>query len=176
MRPNRPLRGQLAELDARFASFSMVAQRPGRVRTLAAVLAHSGDSWFWLLGLGVLWLAGSAYWKYRAGVLAVGILITALVVLAIKFIVRRSRPEGEWGQIYRRTDPHSFPSGHAARAMMLATLGLGLGPLWFGLFLLAWAPLVALARVSMGVHYLSDVIAGIALGVVMGLLVLSGFR
>jgi undecaprenyl-diphosphatase len=108
--------------------------------------------------------------------MAVGILLTALVVLAIKFIVRRSRPPGEWGGIYRRTDPHSFPSGHAARAMMLATLGLGLGPAWFGLLLLAWAPLVALARVSMGVHYLSDVIAGFALGVLMGLLVLSGFR
>jgi membrane-associated phospholipid phosphatase len=176
MRPNRPLRGQLAELDARFATLSMVAQRPGRVRTLAVILAHSGDSWFWLLGLGALWLAGPAYWKFRAEVMAAGILVTAVVVLAIKFIVRRSRPQGEWGRIYRRTDPHSFPSGHAARAMMLATLGLGLGPGWFGMLLLAWAPLVALARVSMGVHYLSDVIAGIGLGVLMGLLVLSGFR
>lgn len=176
MPPNRPVRGQLAELDARFASLSRVAQRPGKVRTLAAILAHSGDSWFWLLGLGILWLTGPAYWKSRAEVMATGILVTALVVLAIKFIVRRSRPQGEWGQIYRRTDPHSFPSGHAARAMMLATLGLGLGPLWFGLLLLAWAPLVALARVSMGVHYLSDVVAGIALGVLMGLVVFSGFR
>jgi undecaprenyl-diphosphatase len=176
MRPNRPLLGQLAELDARFASFSLVAQRPGILRTLAVILAHSGDSWFWLLGLIALWLASSTDWKYRAEVMAVGILLTALVVLAIKFIVRRSRPPGEWGGIYRRTDPHSFPSGHAARAMMLATLGLGLGPAWFGLLLLAWAPLVALARVSMGVHYLSDVIAGFALGVPMGLLVLSGFR
>jgi undecaprenyl-diphosphatase len=60
--------------------------------------------------------------------------------------------------------------------MMLATLGIGLGPAWFWLLLLVWAPLVALARVSMGVHYLSDVIAGFALGVLMGLLVLSGFR
>jgi undecaprenyl-diphosphatase len=176
MRPDRRLRGQFAELDARFASFSLFAQRPGLVRTLAVILAHSGDSWFWLLGLVALWWLGPVDWKYRAVVMAVGILVTALVVLAIKFLVRRSRPQGDWGRIYRRTDPHSFPSGHAARAMMLATLGLGLGPPWFGLLLLAWAPLVALARVSMGVHYLTDVIAGIFLGVLMGLLVLAGLR
>jgi undecaprenyl-diphosphatase len=175
MRSNRPWREQVAELDDRFASYSSNVQRPGTVRTLAVILAHSGDSWFWLLGLAVLWLAGSAEWKYRAEVMAAGIVITALVVLAIKMIVRRSRPLGEWGRIYRRTDPHSFPSGHAARAMMLATLGLGLGPPWFGPLLLAWAPLVALARVSMGVHYLTDVLAGIILGVVMGALLLTGF-
>ena len=51
-----------------------------------------------------------------------GILILAALVLAIKFLVRRQRPEGEWGAIYRNTDPHSFPSGHAARAVLLAGL------------------------------------------------------
>ena len=28
------------------------------VRRLAALLAHSGDSWFWLLGLALVWLLG----------------------------------------------------------------------------------------------------------------------
>jgi undecaprenyl-diphosphatase len=159
-------------LDARFSALSHAVQRPGLARRLAALLAHSGDSWFWLLGLGLLWLFGDEPWKRRAEVMALSILVTAAIVLAIKFSVRRSRPQGEWGQIYRRTDPHSFPSGHAARAALLATLALGLGPAWFGLLLLAWAPLVALSRASMAVHYLSDVLAGFPLGVVMGVLVL----
>jgi undecaprenyl-diphosphatase len=98
--------------------------------------------------------------------------VTAVVVMAIKFTVRRSRPEGEWGRIYRSTDPHSFPSGHAARAAMLAVLGLGLGPAWLGIALLIWAPLVGLARVVLGVHYPSDVAAGMVLGAVMGGVVL----
>jgi membrane-associated phospholipid phosphatase len=34
---------------------------------------------------------------------------------------------------------------------------------------LVWAPLVALARVAMGVHYLSDIVAGALLGLVVGL-------
>jgi membrane-associated phospholipid phosphatase len=165
------MRRRLLEMDARLSSSSRLADRPGPVRNLAAIFAHSGDSWFWLLGLGLLWLAGDDFWKYRAGVLALGIAITAVMVLAIKFTVRRQRPQGEWGRIYRNADPHSFPSGHAARATMLALLALGLGPAWFGALLLVWAPLVGLARVSMGVHYLSDILAGMALGATLGFLI-----
>jgi len=152
-----------------------IAEKPGPLRTLAAVLAHSGDSWFWLAGLGLLWWLGTDYWKERALTLIISILVTAVVVMIIKFTVRRRRPEGEWGNIYRATDPHSFPSGHAVRAVMLAVVLLGLGPLWLGLVLVIWAPLVGLARVAMGVHYLSDVVAGMVLGLVMGGVVLLIF-
>jgi undecaprenyl-diphosphatase len=160
---------RLLEIDARLTDRMKIAERPGKLRTLAALLAHSGDSWFWLLGLVVLWLAGDNYWKSRAVSLAIGITLTAVVVLTIKFLVRRKRPEGDWGSIYRRTDPHSFPSGHAARAVMLAALALALGPAWLAVVLILWAPFVSLARIAMGLHYLSDVLAGIVLGVIMGL-------
>jgi undecaprenyl-diphosphatase len=159
---------QLMEIDARWSQRLRVAEKPGLLRTLAAILAHSGDSWFWLLGLIVLWLAGDPYWRQRAQVMAISILITAVAVMAIKFTVRRRRPEGEWGAIYRSTDPHSFPSGHAVRAVMLAVLVLGLGPAWLAILLVVWAPLVGLARAAMGVHYLSDVLAGWVLGLLMG--------
>jgi undecaprenyl-diphosphatase len=104
--------------------------------------------------------------------LGIGILLTAIIVMVIKFSVRRSRPEGDWGKIYRSTDPHSFPSGHAARSFMIAVLMLGLGPVWLGLLLLLWAVAVGLARISLGVHYPSDVIAGDFLGVLIGILIL----
>lgn len=159
----------LLELDARWSRRLRVAEKPGGLRTLAAVLAHSGDSWFWLAGLALVWLLGAPYWKSRALALAAAVLVTAVLVMAVKFTVRRRRPEGEWGAIYRSTDPHSFPSGHAARAVMLAVLMFGLGPAWLGALLLVWSPLVALARVAMGVHYLSDVVAGGVVGIVMGI-------
>ncbi|MEK7275899.1 MAG: phosphatase PAP2 family protein [Chloroflexota bacterium] len=41
--------------------------------------------------------------------------------------------------------------------------------------LLIWAPLVALARVAMGVHYLSDILAGAACGAVCGVIVVIAF-
>ena len=163
---------RIQELDDRFTESSQAKEQPGFIRALAVVLAHSGDSWFWLIGLGLLWWLGVDYWKQLALVMIIGIGVTALVVLVIKFTVRRRRPQGEWGRIYRSTDPHSFPSGHAARSTMLAVIALGLGPLWLGLSLLLWVPLVGLARIILGVHYPSDILAGMALGIVMGVLVL----
>ncbi|HEX6305365.1 MAG TPA: phosphatase PAP2 family protein [Anaerolineales bacterium] len=166
---------RLLEHDARLSSSLRVAERWRLVRLPAVILAHSGDSWFWLLGLGLVWLLGSPEWKFRTMVMAAGVVITAVLVLLIKFSVRRRRPEGAWGRIYRDTDPHSFPSGHAARAVMLAVVAQFLGPGWFSSVMIIWAPLVGLARITMGVHYLSDVIAGMALGGVLGLAVMQLF-
>jgi len=159
--------------DDRLSTALRVAEQPGALRSLAAFLAHSGDSWFLLLGLLALWLAGSPFWKQRAQDFALGIAVTAVLVMITKFTIRRRRPEGEWGSIYRTTDPHSFPSGHAARAVMLAVLAWGGGPAWLGAALSVWAPLVGLARVAMGVHYLSDILAGFLFGLFMGGLLLA---
>lgn len=164
---------RFADWDAASSRRLSLAGRPGPLRSLAVFFAHSGDSWFWLVGLGIVWLAGTPYWKARALLYALSILVTAVLVLGVKFSVRRRRPEGEWGAVYRKTDPHSFPSGHAARAVLLAVLALGTGPAWLGLLLAVWAPLVILARVAMGVHYLSDVIAGALFGALIGILILA---
>ncbi len=163
---------RVLQWDERVTRRLRIAGQPGPLRRAAAFLAHSGDSWFWFAGLGVVWLLGNASWKHRALVMFGSIFVLAVAVLGIKFVVRRRRPAGEWGAIYRTTDPHSFPSGHAARAALLAVLAWGLGPVWLAVVLTVWVPLVALARVAMGVHYLSDVIAGGFLGVVGGLGVL----
>lgn len=163
---------RLLSLDARLSTRMVVAEQPGVLRTIAILLAHSADSWFWLLGLGVVWWSGNMLWKDRAVAFIIGVLSTASVVLVLKFVIQRPRPLGEWGDIYRKTDPHSFPSGHAARSMMLAVMAFGLGPAWFAGILAVWAPLVAIARVAMGVHYLFDIIAGIVIGGVMGFIVL----
>lgn len=164
---------KILELDARLSARLGVAEKPGLLRRLAILFGHSGDSWFWLAALLLLVWLGDFYWRAWGIAYVVGIMVTALVVMAIKFSVRRSRPAGEWGQIYRRTDPHSFPSGHAARAMLLAVLALGTGPVWFAVLLVIWAPLVGLARIATGLHYVSDVLAGWLLGLAMGIIILN---
>jgi len=164
---------QIVELDARLSARMRVAERPGFLRTLCAFLAHSGDSWFWWAGLALLWWRGNLFWRPWALTVLLSIIALAVIVLAIKFTIRRRRPEGEWGAMYRTTDPHSFPSGHAARAILIAVLVIGLGPGWLAILLCVWAPLVALARVAMGLHYLSDIVAGAALGAIAGMIVLQ---
>lgn len=155
----------ILELDARLSEKMRVAEKPGALRAMAAFFAHSGDSWFWWLALILLWLFNDPAWREWEVVEFFGIGVLAALVMAIKFLVRRKRPEGEWGKIYRNTDPHSFPSGHAARAFMIAVVASALAPGWLAAVLWVWAPLVAIARVAMGVHYVSDVVAGAALGV-----------
>ena len=163
----------ILELDCHLSKRLRIAEKPGFLRTVSIFLAHSGDSWFWGLGLVILWWFGQSSWKQRAVVLLGSIAVMAVLVLAIKFSVRRRRPEGDWGGIYRNTDPHSFPSGHAARSFLIAVLAIGLCPGWLAVVLSIWAPLVALARVAMGVHYTSDVVAGMILGIVVGIIVLQ---
>jgi membrane-associated phospholipid phosphatase len=170
------MRARLLEADSRYSQHLRYAEKPGPLRRVAIFLAHSGDSWFWGLGLLLAWAVGSFPTRQLAVQLVAGIAITAVIVLALKRLIRRARPEGDWGSLYRRTDPHSFPSGHAARMTMLWVLSAALGPPWLGWLLLAWAPLVALARVAMGVHYLSDVIGGGLLGIVIGVALVSVFR
>jgi len=173
---NSSLIKKTLDLDHHLSQRLSIVDTPGPIRNLAIFFAHSGDSWFWLIGLGFLWFIGNETWKIRSMITAISILILAALVLLIKFSIRRKRPDGKWGDIYRKTDPHSFPSGHAARAAMLAILAFGISPGIIGLLLAIWAPLVILARVFMGVHYLSDVIAGALLGIGAGLLALLIIR
>ncbi|HEX7434952.1 MAG TPA: phosphatase PAP2 family protein [Anaerolineaceae bacterium] len=163
----------LLKVDFQASNRLRLDEKTGIKRRFAAFLAHSGDSWFWMVGLGLIWLLGSPSWHAHAMLLAIGVGGLALVVFGIKYLIRRPRPEGEWGAIYRNTDPHSFPSGHAARMGMLAILAIGLGPAWFAVLLVLWAPAVSLARVMMGVHYLSDILAGTLVGIAAGSLMLA---
>ena len=161
---------KLLSIDARL-SYALRIKNPetNRFKPFAAFFAHSGDSWFIEIALFITWLFTRSSLHQMVALMAGAVVVLAVLVLVIKFTIRRRRPEGEWGAVYRNTDPHSFPSGHAARTAMLAVLALGLGFYWLGVILLIWMLLVSLARVWMGVHYLSDVIAGVILGAAFGL-------
>lgn len=66
MRTGYPWRGALLDLDARLTQRLRIAEQPGLLRSLAAFLAHSGNSWFWAVGLALVWLLGSPDWRRRA--------------------------------------------------------------------------------------------------------------
>lgn len=155
---------KILTLDVKLTDSLRIHDGQKWMRRIGTFFAHSGDSWFIVLLLAFLWFFTSGEWRKLTSLLAIAVIVLALLVLSIKFLIRRKRPEGTWGAIYRNSDPHSFPSGHAARTMMLGTLMLLLGHPWMGAALIVWAILVSLARVGMGVHYFSDIFAGIILG------------
>lgn len=145
------------------------------IHVALALTAHSGDS---LVDFPLL----AAWWGLEAHFIPEGpafrtlvaTLAATLVATGVKYLFRRKRPEGDWGGIYRRTDPHSFPSGHAARTMgiAVAALAAGIGPAVVGALFL-WSLAVGASRVALGVHHASDVLAGWALGGLLGVAALA---
>ncbi|MBQ6508491.1 MAG: phosphatase PAP2 family protein [Flexilinea sp.] len=136
---------------------------------IAAVLAHSGDSWLWCGPLFILWLFASGERERTIAYWGGSIAFTALFIFVLKRLIARTRPEGDWGSVYRRTDPYSFPSGHAVRAGVILMLAFHTfhDPLLLGLFCI-WAVLMILSRVATGVHYLLDICAGFLFGLLIG--------
>ena len=159
----------LLEKDQHYTNMLRLPEHKEGVKKAAAFFAHSADSWFWGAALVLLWFIGPSSWRPQIITLLLGIFITAVCVLGLKFLIRRPRPESDWGQVYRRSDPHSFPSGHAARAIMLTTIILLSGQIWIGIIMMLWTILVDLARISLGIHYISDIAAGSVIGIIMGM-------
>lgn len=164
---------QLLRCDSNISKSLLINDKNTFTALIMKVFAHSGDSWFWLAGLFITWLLSAGEWRQRALFLAVGLAVMATAVILLKFTIRRPRPQGEWGQVYRITDPHSFPSGHASRSAALAIMGIAIGPPWFAITLVLWWPWVGISRVALGVHYFSDVIAGWMVGLLMGLIAVA---
>jgi undecaprenyl-diphosphatase len=107
---------------------------------------------------------GDVAWAARyAGAMAAESLLTNGV---IKTAFGRVRPADyadiEWRHGMHRPITSSFPSGHATAAFCAATL-LGGGP-WYAL-----AGAVATSRVYVRLHHASDVAAGAAIGLALGL-------
>ncbi len=103
------------------------------------------------------------------------LVITFILYLGItgllKIVVARPRPFVEFNNdIVENLNPNrSFPSGHAVSVFSLVNLMNFNKIIYFSWISLA--VIVSLSRVYLGVHYLSDVIAGAIIGLLIGELV-----
>ena len=101
----------------------------------------------------------------------------SFVVLSIgRYIINRKRPYEVFRVppvIPKETKGKSFPSRHVFSASMIAMTFLFMSPWTFlGILFLMVVLLQAVVRVLSGVHYISDVVAGMAVGVLASLLYL----
>jgi membrane-associated phospholipid phosphatase len=141
------------------------------VADLARVAAVATDPWWFRAGALV---AVVLLWRRERRRVAVWLGVTVVVGgtlgAVLKVLVQRARPA--WEDPISHSGGYSFPSGHALNGMLAAAcVVLLLHPrvrgrarvlLWLGAG--AFALVAGVNRVTLGVHYLSDVLAGWVIG------------
>lgn len=150
---------------------------PRWIRIWMIAATRLGDGWLWYsLAAGLLVFGGP---QRFAAVSAAGsaAIVGIFVFKALKHLSHRPRPcQFEphcWSKVLP-PDRFSFPSGHTMTAFSIAVvLSFFYPPLQPALYFLALS--IALSRIVLGMHFLSDVLAGIVLGVALGCASLTGF-
>jgi membrane-associated phospholipid phosphatase len=94
------------------------------------------------------------------------VLVNSLYTFAIKSTAHRTRPDG--------SDQLSFPSGHTSNAFAIATVWAKHYGAEAAVPGYVMAGLVGVSRMAIHRHHLSDVVAGAALGTIVGRSVVRG--
>ncbi|MBL7160781.1 MAG: phosphatase PAP2 family protein [Candidatus Aenigmarchaeota archaeon] len=148
------------------------------------------NPWFWVTQVGApeLWLGIAAgvlifYLARRkvmgkkgkgfAKVFILSLILTLVTVQAVKDVAQVPRPCGIENPYCE--DDFSFPSGHSAAAFVaFSSILLFLPRKWLPLLVIP--VLVAYSRVALGVHTVTDVVAGSILGIMFPVIVWEALR
>lgn len=162
----------LLELDGKFLLFVQEFLRQDWMNGFWIAITTLGNGgWFWIaLALGLMIPKRTRLMGFTA-LLAMG--IGALVVnVGLKNIIARTRPyeviQGLTILVNRPSD-FSFPSGHSCASFASAMVYFRMAHGKWKIPSLVLAVLIAFSRLYVGVHYPTDVIAGILIGILSAL-------
>lgn len=140
----------------------VLAVRGPLVTKVMTSVTGLGSAFAALVFVGLAFLAG---WTRAGRVAAVALLVSGVVVVSLMALVQRPFPP----QPVCTVDgpglaAHSFPSGHAAAVTVYALVARDAPDLPTGV-VGGVAALVAVSRIYLGTHYLSDTVVGVAIGI-----------
>lgn len=124
-----------------------------------------GSEYFTLILIGLLWSFGETL---IASQISLGLISTGAIIYVLKYTIERERPDNHIENVISRA---SFPSGHSGNAFMTATIissHFSKSYIFFGIALV-----IALSRVYLEDHYLSDVLVGSGIGLLTGLILIT---
>lgn len=157
----------IARFDLAFSLFCLQHRFNAQVANIAKAVSHTGDGHLYVvIGLLAWWMDATLGGLF----LATGLTAFAMelpVYWVAKNSFRRRRPEEFSCQLtsfITPSDRYSLPSGHTAAAFVMATL---IGHFYPDVHTgaLIWASFIGAARILLGVHFLTDVVIGAALGI-----------
>jgi len=138
---------------------------------------RAGDGWIWYAQGVVIFVFGGPS-RYSAIGAASGASLAGIVVFRLlKKTIGRERPcaiePHQWAKLLP-PDQFSFPSGHSITAFAVVLTLILFYPSWtIGLLFCALS--VAISRIVLGMHYVSDVAVGCLIGTGLGYLSFSVF-
>jgi undecaprenyl-diphosphatase len=153
-------------------------EAPRWVRLYVIGSTRGGDGWLWYaMGLAILVLGGKTRFE-AMGAAGVSSTLSILLFICLKRLTGRRRPcqiEPHCWATLLPPDQFSFPSGHTMTAFAVAIpLSLFYPTLTIGLFFCALS--IAMSRILLGMHFLSDVVAGALIGTALGYLGYFAFQ
>jgi undecaprenyl-diphosphatase len=167
----KSVRGFLEYNDMRLMKRVHRWRAPRWLRRWTVLVTRMGDGWLWY-AFGVIILLFGGEQRYVAvGAGLAASLAGILVFRQLKLISKRPRPyqvEPHCWSMITSQDRFSFPSGHSMTAFSIM---VSVGHFYPDLqvILLVLAVSIAASRIILGMHYLTDVIAGAAIGIGLGL-------
>jgi undecaprenyl-diphosphatase len=173
----RGLWGYIERRDQRLMRRMNRWRAPRWIRIWMIGATRLGDGWIWY-GLGImLFFYGGPHRFATVGAAGSAAIIGIFVFKALKRLSQRPRPcqiePHCWSKVLP-PDRFSFPSGHTMTAFSIALVVSYFYPsLEAVLFFLALS--IAVSRIVLGMHYLSDVLAGVVLGVALGCACITAF-
>ncbi len=129
---------------------------------ISRYISRTGDGPCYLcLGMTLAWFDGSRGQDFFQYVL-MAFAVELPVYWVLKNSFKRERPRN-LPVFITPSDRYSLPSGHTAAAFLMAETITVFYPmmLWFAFI---WAGFIGASRLLLGVHYLTDLIAGAGLG------------
>lgn len=138
--------------------------------TVLEISCH-GIPWFASV-LAFIWILNMRSLYQMQVNLLLGLLLDIVIVAILKALARRRRPVATNDPFAMGPDKYSFPSGHASRSMLILYVFYYLWPvsIIFLLPIIAWVFSVAMSRLLMRRHHILDIIAGLLLGYIEGML------
>lgn len=163
---------KIQEMDENIILWVQEHIRSPKMTPVIRVLTHLGD-------FGLLWISISMALIVSRKTRKTGIMSLAAISLCffinnmlLKNIIDRDRPYDVVDNLdilIGRQPDSSFPSGHAANSLASAIVLYNMLEKKSGVSILFAGTIIALSRVYVGVHYLSDVLVGIGVGIFSGL-------